>query len=967
MTTISGNNTGSLEVNSVPKSTTSVLESSSVTSTGNSIITTQTWTVGEQAYMYMRAKTITFTAQGLKPNTQYYAFFDRVYVGDYCSTQAGQQTSRLVTNSLGDLVGNFYLPSNIFTVGTHKFELVDSYVVDQSGAFVADPLYGSATAFYEANGVLKQQQTQVTETIVDTGTKQVDTNNTNINLTPTKPQPVNQVSTPETTTTPTSPLTPIKAPQPELCEEWQFVFQIGQLESKTINISTSSSTQPLVSSLNLPPEAIVSSIQYNGASPQGKQFVHTFAYNLSSRKQQTVTWVGKSNQNRPDLATFRPSGIKGNSVVTIITPWTKVRDTVCPVKLGAQVTTKVDPLAQSFFVDPATYPAGMFVTSINVYFKTVDKSTPVFLELRTMSNGTPASTILPGGVVIVPGYAVAQSNNATVPTQFKFDQPIYLKPNTDYCFVLKSSSLGYNAWTSRVGEVDVTTGRVIDAQPFLGTLFKSENDTTWLPDSYEDLKFDFNVAQFRTSITGDLIVKPQLDTSTNNYYGTAQNLPLSYISTTAGSSFVNIKAPMHGLEDGDKVFITGIATPDPVTGYNNILASQLQGEFIVDVIDGDTIQIQTVGNTATRTGSLIIQDTFGLIDTTPSVTGNSSQYNQTPNVYNDDNFSPTTSPDKVALPTRPSVPVIVSSGTFTIYTNVYVNEAMIDYLGTELDGTNISEFVRIATGKSVEGDEIPYSMGSYIEVEKDGNFYSFNEPRLVASPRNETLRATELTNRPSATLNLKLQSTNKDVSPIIDTRGLSLMVRSYKINNQLGEIGNVLSASAIEVGSPVTIVEAGDTNFVSLGANSNNPGESFVAVAPGSGTGTVWINSEVIPGQGNAISKYKGQIVRTASFYNKVTLFVTANCPEPAYIDAYVRTSTDDFTHMDRNWEWVPINGVFGTPFRHSADKLVTNEWMYVYETPDSFNVYDIKLVMRSTNNSIVPKIYGIRTITDFA
>jgi hypothetical protein len=271
----------------------------------------------------------------------------------------------------------------------------------------------------------------------------------------------------------------------------------------------------------------------------------------------------------------------------------------------------------------------------------------------------------------------------------------------------------------------------------------------------------------------------------------------------------------------------------------------------------------------------------------------------------------------------------------------------------------------MATGKSVEGDEVPYSIGSFIEVERDGQFYSFNEPRLLASPRNEALRATELTNKPSTSLNLKLQSNNKDVSPIIDTRGLSLMVRSYKINNQKGEIGDVVSTASIAVGSPVTIVTAGTTDFTTIGASSNLPGECFIATGTVSGTGTVWINSEIVPGQGAATAKYKGQIIRTADFYGGATIFVTANCPDPAYIDVYIRTSTDDFTHMDRNWEWVPINGVFGTPFKHSPSKSTTNEWMYIYKTDQRFNVYDVKVVMRTTNNSIVPKIYGIRTITD--
>jgi len=93
---------------------------------------------------------------------------------------------------------------------------------------------------------------------------------------------------------------------------------------------------------------------------------------------------------------------------------------------------------------------------------------------------------------------------------------------------------------------------------------------------------------------------------------------------------------------------------------------------------------------------------------------------------------------------------------------------------------------------------------------------------------------------------------------------------------------------------------------------------------------------------------------------------VTGNSPAPAAIDAYIRTSTDVETHIDREWEWVPINGVFGSQFINSRNKSVTNEWMYIYDSIDNFTVFDVKLVMRSTNNSIIPIIYGIRTITDF-
>ena len=47
-----------------------------------------------------------------------------------------------------------------------------------------------------------------------------------------------------------------------------------------------------------------------------------------------------------------------------------------------------------------------------------------------------------------------------------------------------------------MGEVDISTANLpdeqqvlISQQPYLGSLFKSQNGTTWEPSQYEDMKF----------------------------------------------------------------------------------------------------------------------------------------------------------------------------------------------------------------------------------------------------------------------------------------------------------------------------------------------------------------------------------------------------------------------------------------------------------------------------------------------
>lgn len=949
MTTLNsstGSNVGSIVLNTVATTntssttttTTNVANSTNISSTAIA----NTVTLGESAYMFMRAKTITFSAQGLKPNTQYYPFFNGVDISGYCTATDGTVTSDLVTDSLGQLVGNFYLPANKFVAGSHKFVLVDN-VRAVSGVSVPDPIYGQAEALYEANGVLKQQQTQVTINSV------VNTNNVVTSVSNTTTEATTNFST--TVNVDLPPVTVIVPPPVVQCENWYFEYAVYSGDTYVFTVTSNSSTAPSTSVARPAagsPFIYDASIAFVSTSAGGNNtWYHTYtarrvvAGSGSAVNTYRQEWVGATTDTRPDLSTFRPTGISASSSVVVTVPWTRVATVACPVSRGLGSATQLvgvtsqpyDPLAQSFFISSSTYPEGVFVTSIGVYFKTVDQSTPVVLELRNMVNGLPGSNVFPGARSLIPGSSAAQSPDSSVATVFRFDYPVYLAPNNEYCFVVKSSSMGYNLWCSKMGEIDVLTGKVIDAQPFTGTMFMSENNYTWIPDGYQDIKFDLNVAVFDTTKTANIIVKPQMNaTGVQNYYGTAQNLPMSYLSTTIGTKVVGAKIPMHGLVTGDKIYIEGIAVPNPVTAYNNIRAADLNGTFTVTVVDEDQVTF-TVGGSynATKTGALNIQDEFYIIDNAPPVQSLGQSLVDAIPFVNTGTFSPSTIQTGVTTPTTPTPPTMSSVSSFRVYTNIFVNELMVDFMGTVLPETAITERVSIATGSSTSGAETPYGFKDYEVLPDIKDFYSYSEPRMIAIPLNETLHATELQNKPSAVVNLQMTSGNKDVSPVIDVNGMSLMVRSYKIDNQNDEIDLLTTESDL-----------------------NDP----------------TLNSEINSGTGNALAKYKSVVRSTSQFHNKVTLLVTANCAQPtdgsAAIDAYLRVSTDRETHNDRDWMWMPINGVYGTPFTNSPNKKATNEWMYILETSEPFNIYDIKLVMRSTNNSVVPKIYGLRTITDF-
>ncbi len=207
-----------------------------------------------------------------------------------------------------------------------------------------------------------------------------------------------------------------------------------------------------------------------------------------------------------------------------------------------------DPLAQSFLIEET---GGAFATSLELYFLTKDEIEPVTVEIRTVENGNPTSTVVPGSVVTLPASSIIISNDSTASTKFTFPNPIYLSDANEYAFAIRSSSTKYNLWVSRVGEEDIASGVTIDRQPHVGVVFKSANSSTWISDQYEDVKFILNRAKFETGTTYTTIL--------NNNIIPDQKLQSNSLYMIEGSSVIRVTQPNHGMHQSDnKVSITGV-------------------------------------------------------------------------------------------------------------------------------------------------------------------------------------------------------------------------------------------------------------------------------------------------------------------------------------------------------------------------------------------------------------------------
>ena len=183
-----------------------------------------------------------------------------------------------------------------------------------------------------------------------------------------------------------------------------------------------------------------------------------------------------------------------------------------------EVEEDSDPLAQSFRV---TETPGIFMTSVDIFFATKSENIPVMLEIVTLVNGYPSQNVL--GFKVLDAVNVKTSTDAKTPTTFTFDFPVYLETG-EYAFVIKADTQDYNCWVARMGEEDISTKDlpelqkvIINKQPSLGSLFKSQNASTWTASQLEDLKYVARKAKFVTGEGTFKMFNPQLDADNEKY------------------------------------------------------------------------------------------------------------------------------------------------------------------------------------------------------------------------------------------------------------------------------------------------------------------------------------------------------------------------------------------------------------------------------------------------------------------
>ena len=267
----------------------------------------------------------------------------------------------------------------------------------------------------------------------------------------------------------------------------------GQTEGEVWIVGEKGGYAKLVSKTTYSLGDIIKSDEYGNLS-----FEFQIPPNTFKTGERTVRLIDNSNndieaQDSIGEVKYNAVGLIQSKQETILTTRAIQNQTVT-VRTG--VRYRVDPVAQTFFVEELQYPQGFCVSSVDVFFRSKSARIPIKMQIRRTVNGYPASdSDIPFAEVEMKAANVNVSDDASVATTFTFKNPIHLAPG-EYAVVLLANTQDYEVFVSQMGQQILGGTTRIDKQPYIGSLFTSQNASTWTADQNKDLKFTMRRAEF---------------------------------------------------------------------------------------------------------------------------------------------------------------------------------------------------------------------------------------------------------------------------------------------------------------------------------------------------------------------------------------------------------------------------------------------------------------------------------------
>jgi hypothetical protein len=596
-----------------------------------------------------------------------------------------------------------------------------------------------------------------------------------------------------------------------------------------------------------------------------------------------------------------------------------------------------DPLAQTFLIEQK---GGCFLSKVDVFFASKDTAIPATLEIREVVNGYPGKRVLPFSRVTLKPESINLSSNTVLldgvdvpsydtPTTFTFPSPVYVQENTEYAIVLASDSNNYKVWISQVGDQMPGTARTISEQPYLGSLFKSQNASTWTADQTQDLKFTIYRCQFATGVNSNVEYE--------NDALSQVTLGVNPFETRAGVAKVRVWQQNHGIPSGSYVTISGVTA-----NVNGIAFAGFNTTHTISDVDLDSYCI-TLGTNATSSGY-----------------SGGSTVKATRHIQYD------------------AVQPLVQLQSFS--------------------ETPISFGIQGTSGKSVDSTtQVAYVQdGTYSGVLANETNY-FATPKMIASEINEADSSFGLSGDKSVKFNIVMSSSNDALSPIIDTHRTSLIAIGNKVNNPSETNLNVANldysvilsnATGVTVsGSTITTSTQQDAfktatvgKYLTIAGASSGTSTKLITAVAADGTSITFdsavtaitgnatltqrerFTAENAPSESSTYSKYVTKRVNLADHSNYLRVKFAANLPADASIEVWYKTNIVGSTVPFGNAPYSQMT--IDSPLANSSNQEDQfYDASYSLDDLVAFDAVQIKIVMKSSNTSQVPRIKDLRVL----
>ncbi len=634
------------------------------------------------------------------------------------------------------------------------------------------------------------------------------------------------------------------------------------------------------------------------------------------------------------------------------------------VSSGSKVP--MNPMTQTFYIDKDNYPSGYFISSVDLYFKSKDDNLPVIVSIRPVVHGYPHATkVLHGGIVAVPSSSVNTSTDGSTATTVTFDNLVYLNQGdstSEYAIVVESDSSEYELFVSSFGGNESGTQRRITKQPNVGKFLNPQNVVEWIPDPNTSLKFTLNRAKFVTSSKGVALFN-------NEAVSAAKSVPVIRVGSTDGTNRgfgypTTHRDIANGATSGDGVWNV-LSTLDAYdsTGTARITVTangSTTGDDAGSPLDFGMTVLSTSGAATSGDSfdSVFIIDAGDIYEQEPTIVvsppgfewtseedyyiGDYVFYDVGSGVYHlyvctNDVEGPSTNPatdsgnwtDLGVTGSNWEKPVLtIPDGTMQVGVNG------IDSMLVMEESLNFAETVANHYFKALEGDDLNSATEAEALTLSDNGAVASpvisytsvvpGQKILMKSSSQQTVARKKSTSvAGSFKYKIELASGDDAVSPLIDIDRLSVITVKNNINNDSnGETDPRFGyAEAKYITRRVTLADGFDSANLSV----------YLSAVREVGTDI----------------KVYAKVLESSSS----ELFDDQN-----YVEM-TKVSSNVYSENDNDWK----NMEFRLPDYTSATTITSGDAVYDY--PD-FKNYAIKIVMLSSDPTIVPKITELKAIS---